>query len=326
MADSNVLGSEDTSRWCMFPIKHQPIWEMYKRAQANFWTAEEIDLAHDRKDWDGMTDDERHFIKMVLAFFATADGAVIENLAARFVNDVKIPEARAFYGFQIAMENVHSETYSLLIDQYVRDPEERTRLFDAVNGVPSVKRKADWAMKWIQSNEDFAHRLIAFACIEGIFFSGSFCAIYWLKKRGLMPGLTFSNELIASDEALHCDFACLLYSMLEQDKLEQDRVQQIVREAVDVEREFVCESLPCALIGMSSSSMSEYIEFVADRLLYELGAEKIYGTQNPFDWMEAISLQGKSNFFECRESSYAKANIMATLAGEPRVFTTDADF
>ena len=328
MASQSLLRSDDKSRWCLHPIKYPRVWEYFKKAQASYWTAEEIDLAQDRKDYDGLTDDERHFINMVLAFFASADGAVIENLGARFLSDVKIPEARAFYSFQLAIESVHGEVYSLLIEQYVRDSEERARLFNAVEEIPSIRRKGEWAMKWIESSDDFAHRLVAFACIEGIFFSGSFCAIFWLKKRGLMPGLTFSNELISRDEGLHTEFACLLYSMLRDDDaaLSEAIVKEIVCEAVDIERDFICESLPCALIGMSAAAMREYIEFVADRLLRELGCTASYGTANPFPFMEQISLQGKSNFFEKRESSYAKANIMSTLAGESREFTTDAEF
>ena len=324
--DSDKGGGRE--RWCLLPIQYPKLWEFYKKAQASYWTAEELDLARDRKDFDALSDDERHFIKMVLAFFASADGAVIENLGARFLADVEIPEARSFYTFQLAMEAVHAETYGLLIQQYVQDAVERTRLFAAVEHIPSIKSKGDWAEKWIDSSDSFAHRLVAFACVEGIFFSGSFCAIFWLKKRGLMPGLTFSNELISRDEGLHTDFACHLYTMLvnDGDGLPEETVRAIVGEAVDLEREFICESLPCALIGMCADSMGAYIEFVADRLMSELGCSKVYGTANPFPFMEQISLQGKSNFFEKRESSYAKANIMAALAGETREFKMDADF
>jgi ribonucleotide reductase beta subunit family protein with ferritin-like domain len=315
------LLTENASRFVLFPISHQPIWEMYKKAQASFWTAEEIDLTYDMKDWEKLTDNERHFIKTVLAFFAASDGIVLENLAQRFMGDVQVPEARCFYGFQIAMENIHSETYSLLIDTYIKDTVEKTRLLTAIETIPCIKQKADWALKWINDDGSFAERLIAFAAIEGIFFSGSFCSIYWLKKRGLMPGLTFSNELISRDEGLHTDFACLLYGML-QEKTDHKRVLEIITEAVTIEKGFVCDALPCDLIGMNSGWMSTYIEFVADRLLVSLGLEPYYRAVNPFPWMEMISLQGKTNFFEKRVGDYQKAGVM----GGNHVFTVDDDF
>ena len=312
----------------MFPVKYDDVWRYYKKAEASFWTAEEVDLSDDKKHWETLTDDERHFVSHVLAFFAASDGIVLENLAVRFMRDVQIPEARAFYGFQIAIENIHSEMYSLLIDTYIRDTKEKQFLFRAIENIPCVGKKADWAVRWIESSEAFGARLIAFACIEGIFFSGSFCAIYWLKKRGLMPGLTFSNELISRDEGLHRDFACLLFGYLN-DKPDADVVRRIVEEAVAIEKEFVCESLPCNLVGMNAELMSDYIEFVADHLLGQLGMDKSYGTSNPFDWMELISLQGKTNFFEKRVGEYQKSGVMGGLAGSTAAaheFTTDEDF
>lgn len=308
---SEALLNETANRWVMFPIKYPEIWDMYKKQEASFWTAEEVDLAHDMKDWNSLSNDEQHFIKHVLAFFAASDGIVLENLAAHFLDEVKIPEARAFYGFQIMMENIHSEMYSLLIDQYIRDSAEKDHLFNAIDTVEAVKRKANWAVRWMNDTNCFAERLVAFCAVEGILFSGSFCAIYWLKKRGLLPGLTFSNELISRDEGLHADFACLLYSLLKH-KLPVERVQEIIREAVDNERFFICEALPCDLIGMNSRLMSQYIEFVADRLLTALNVSKIYNSTNPFDFMELISLQGKTNFFEKRVGEYQKAGVMAT--------------
>ncbi|KAK1319188.1 hypothetical protein QJS10_CPB04g00256 [Acorus calamus] len=316
-------------RFCMFPIKYPAVWEMYKKAEASFWTAEEVDLSQDHRHWsDVLTPDERHFVTHVLAFFASSDGIVLENLAVRFMKDVQIAEARAFYGFQIAIENIHSEMYSLLLEAYIRDPAEKDRLFRAVDTVPCVRRKAEWALKWIDGAETFAERLVAFACVEGIFFSGSFCAIFWLKKRGLMPGLTFSNELISRDEGLHCDFACLLYGLLNQ-QLSEERVRGIVTDAVDIEREFVCDALPVALVGMNGDLMCQYIEFVADRLIDTLGHGKIYNVPNPFDWMELISLQGKTNFFEKRVGEYQKASVMSSLNGGDggsHVFRLDEDF
>ncbi|KAL6193895.1 PREDICTED: LOW QUALITY PROTEIN: ribonucleoside-diphosphate reductase small chain A [Fragaria vesca subsp. vesca] len=316
-----------TQRFCMFPIRYQQLWEMYKKAEASFWTAEEVDLSQDVQQWDALTDSERHFISHVLAFFAASDGIVLENLAARFLNDVQIPEARAFYGFQLAMENIHSEMYSLLLETYIKDPKEKHRLFNAIENIPCVSRKAQWALNWINSSNSFVERLVAFACVEGIFFSGSFCAIFWLKKRALMPGLTFSNELISRDEGLHCDFACLLYSLL-QKQLNSEKVHGIIHEAVEIETEFVCDALPCALIGMNSALMSQYIKFVADRLLVALGYEKKYSVENPFDWMEFISLQGKTNFFEKRVGDYQKASVMSSLqdGGKNFVFNMDEDF
>uniref|UniRef100_A0A803Q5B6 Uncharacterized protein n=1 Tax=Cannabis sativa TaxID=3483 RepID=A0A803Q5B6_CANSA len=318
---------EQNERFCMFPVRYKQIWEMYKKALASFWTAEEVDLSHDVQQWNTLSDSEKHFISHVLAFFASSDGIVLENLAARFLNDVQIPEARAFYGFQIAMENIHSEMYSLLLETYIKDSSEKHRLFNAVENIPCISSKAKWAMEWIRSSTSFAERLVAFACVEGIFFSGSFCAIFWLKKRGLMPGLTFSNELISRDEGLHCDFACLLYSLL-RNKLPWEKVHHIVGKAVEIETEFVCEALPCALIGMNSALMSQYIKFVADRLLVALGCQRKYNVENPFDWMEFISLQGKANFFERRVGDYQKASVMPSLQGGERnfVFKLDEDF
>lgn len=284
---------ENASRFVIFPIKHHELWLMFKKAQASFWTAEEIDLAHDMNDWDSLKPDEQFFIKHVLAFFAASDGIVNENLVERFCSEVQCPEARFFYGFQIMIENVHSETYSLLIDTYVKDKAEKMHLFNALETVPCVRKKAEWALRWIEDSSRFAERLVAFAVVEGIFFSGSFCAIFWLKKRGLMPGLTFSNELISRDEGMHCDFACLLYSMLEK-KLSDAELHSIIGEAVEYEKEFVCEALPVSLIGMNQELMSQYIEFCADRLLVALSAPKLYNATNPFDWMELISLQGKT--------------------------------
>ena len=320
---------QDASRFVVQP-RHHRLWEMYKQHVASFWTAEEIDLSDDAKDWAALSDDERHFVSHVLAFFAASDGVVVENLVERFCRDVQLPEARCFYGFQIAMENIHSETYALLIDAYVKAPAERERLLRAIETVPCVKAKAEWALKWIGSDATFGERLVAFAVVEGIFFSGSFCALFWLKKRGLMPGLTFSNELISRDEGMHCDFACLLYSMLE-NKLTDAEVQKIIGDAVEHEKEFVTEALPVALIGMNSGMMAEYIEFVADRLLVALGAPKMYNKSNPFDWMELISLQGKTNFFEKRVSEYQKAGVMNSLDSKENVeqnstFSLDADF
>ncbi|KAK9060584.1 hypothetical protein SSX86_021290 [Deinandra increscens subsp. villosa] len=319
--------SEQNQRFCMFPVRYNQLWEMYKKSQASFWTAEEVDLSLDVQQWQNLTESEKQFISHILAFFAASDGIVLENLAARFLNDIQIPEARAFYGFQIAMENVHSEMYSLLLETFIKDSKEKYRLFNAIENIPCVARKAQWALNWIKSSNSFAERLVAFACVEGIFFSGSFCSIFWLKKRGLMPGLTFSNELISRDEGLHCDFACLLYSLL-QKQLPLEKVNEIVHEAVEIETEFVCESLPCALIGMNAKLMSQYIKFVADRLLVALGCHKKYNVENPFDWMEFISLQGKTNFFERRVGDYQKASVMSNLkdAAQNFVFNLDADF
>ena len=328
--DDEPMLQDNEDRFCLLPIKEHAVWKMYKQAEASFWSAEEIDLSTDHKDWEKLNENEQHFITHVLAFFAASDGIVLENLGVRFLKDVQMPEARAFYAFQLAIENIHSETYGLLIDTYVKDSVQKRHLFRAIHNVPTVARKAQWALKWIQSSECFAERLVAFACVEGIFFSGSFCAIFWLKKRGLMRGLTFSNELISRDEGLHCDFACLLYSMLKH-PLDPARLQDIVKDAVEIEKEFVCDALSCALVGMNANLMSEYIEFVADRLMTQLGVEKVWNTVNPFDWMENISLQGKANFFEHRVDQYQKANVMTSVEGEHDgfenyVFRTDVDF
>jgi ribonucleoside-diphosphate reductase subunit M2 len=305
----------------MFPISHQDVWKMYKKQVDCFWRAEEIDLSKDLTHWDGLNEDEKMFISMILAFFAASDGIVLENLAQRFMSDVQVSEARAFYGFQIAMENIHSETYSLLIETYIKDKEEKNKLFNAIVNYPCIKKKSDWAQKWIHDNRSsFATRLVAFACVEGIFFSGAFCSIFWLKKRGLMPGLTFSNELISRDEALHCEFAVLLYSKLLK-KMDKSRIHEIIKEAVEIETEFICEALPCKLIGMNSQMMTQYIQFVADRLCVQLGYKKIYNVLNPFDWMELISLEGKTNFFEKRVGDYALAN--KTQSKEAFDFTDD---
>lgn len=302
------LLQDNPNRFVLFPIKYNDIWKMYKKAEASFWTVEEVDLSSDIKDWSRLTDDEKHFVSHILAFFAASDGIVLENLSARFMNDIQIPEARCFYGFQIAIENIHSEMYSILIDTYINDTAEKEHLFKAMNTIPCVAKKSEWAVKWIGSSATFAERLVAFAAVEGIFFSGSFCAIFWLKKRGLMPGLTFSNELISRDEGLHCDFACLLYKHLI-NKLSQERLLEIITEAVNIEKEFICDALPVRLIGMNSEWMSQYIEYVADRLMVSLGHEKHYNSTNPFDFMELISLQGKTNFFEKRVADYAKAGV-----------------
>jgi len=330
-----ILLIANEQRWVMFPIKFPEIWEKYKQHEASFWTAEEIDLSQDMADWDKLNEKEHHFLKHVLAFFAGSDGIVLENLLGNFSTEVQIPEARAFYSFQMAMENIHSETYSLLIDQYCRnDEKEKDRLFRAINTIPVVQKKAEWAASWMNNSLSFAERLVAFAAVEGILFSGSFCAIYWLKKRGLMPGLTFSNELIARDEGLHADFACLLYKMLDK-PLPEEIVNEIITEAVEVEKEFICDALSCDLIGMNKKLMGEYIEFVSDRLLVALGCKKIFKTKNPFDWMELISLQGKTNFFEKRVGDYQKAGVMKAAEtaadanggeGGAHAFTMDEDF
>jgi ribonucleoside-diphosphate reductase beta chain len=302
------LLTEHESRYVMFPIQDQSIWQMYKKQVDCFWRAEEIDLSKDAASWKTLSDDEKYFIKMVLAFFAASDGIVVENLGVRFMSEVQLSEARAFYGFQIAMENIHSEVYSLLIDTYVKEPAEKTQLFNALENFPCIKKKGEWAIKWINDNRSsFATRLVAFACVEGIFFSGAFCSIYWLKKRGKMPGLTFSNELISRDEALHTEFAVLLYKKLVK-QLPKKKVHDMIKEAVEIEREFICEALPCRLISMNSTLMSQYIEYCADRLSVQLGYDKIYGATCPFDFMEQISIEGKTNFFEKRVGEYALAN------------------
>ena len=307
------LLQEDLNRYVMFPIKDQDIWKMYKKAEDLFWRAEEIDLSKDNKDWDTLNDDEKHFISMILAFFAASDGIVLENLGVRFMGEVQLSEARAFYGLQIAMENIHSITYSTLIDTYIKDKEQKHKLFNALNEYDCIKKKGQWAIKWINDKKsNFATRLVAFACIEGIFFSGAFCAIYWLKKRGLMPGLTFSNELISRDEALHTEFAVLLHSKLEK-PLKKQKIHEIISEAVEIELEFINDSLPCRLIGMNQVLMKQYIEFVADRLSLQLGGDKIYESKNPFDWMENISIETKTNFFEDRVSEYSLTTKNAKL-------------
>ncbi len=316
-----LLTSND-NRFVMFPIENQEIWKMYKKQVECFWRCEEVDLTKDLTHWETLNENEKYFIKMILAFFAASDGIVLENLGSRFMNEVQLSEARAFYGFQIAMENIHSEMYSLLIETYVKDREEKHKLFTALENFPCIKKKGDWALKWIQDKRaNFATRLIAFACVEGIFFSGAFCAIFWLKKRGLMPGLTFSNELISRDEALHTEFAILLYNQLNK-KNRKDKVHEIVKEAVSIEKEFIIECLPCKLIGMNSTLMSQYIEFVADRLLVQLGYDKLYNANNPFDFMELISIEGKTNFFEKRVGEYA----LATKDIDTNVFDLDSAF
>ena len=298
----------DDNRFVMFPIKYEDIWEMYKKQVDCFWRPEEIDLTKDLNHWESLNADEKTFVSMILAFFAASDGIVLENLASRFMNEIQISEARAFYGFQIAMENIHSHTYSILIETYIKDKDQKDKLFNAISNYPCIKKKSDWAQKWIHDNRSsFATRLVAFACVEGIFFSGAFCSIYWLKKRGLMPGLTFSNELISRDEALHCEFAVLLYNKL-QKKIDKARIHEIIKEAVEIETEFICEALPCKLIGMNAELMTQYIKFVADRLAVQLGYKKIYNVSNPFEFMELISLESKTNFFEKRNDSYALTN------------------
>jgi ribonucleoside-diphosphate reductase beta chain len=321
--ETELLLKENKDRFVILPIKYPAIWEMYKKAEASFWTAEEIDLSDDLKHWESLNDGERHFISHILAFFAASDGIVNENLAINFMSEVQLPEARCFYGFQIMMENIHSETYALLIDTYIKDPAEKDRLFHAIDTVPCVGKKAEWALRWI-NNGSFAERLVAFAAVEGIFFSGSFCSIFWLKKRGLMPGLTFSNELISRDEGSHCEFACMLYKMLDV-KLSTEAATKIITDAVEIEKEFVSDALPVSLIGMNAKLMSQYIEFVADRWLDELGYPKVYNVSCPFDFMEMISLQGKTNFFEKRVGDYQKSGV---LNGTPenKSFSLDEDF
>jgi len=325
MQEEPIL-KENPDRFVLFPIIHDDIWKFYKTAEASFWTAEEIDLGSDLHDWEAkLNDNERHFIKHVLAFFAASDGIVNENLAENFVREVQYTEAKFFYGFQIMMENIHSETYSLLIDTYIKDTAEKNYLFKAIDTLDCVKKKANWALRWIK-NGSFAERLVAFAAVEGIFFSGSFCSIFWLKKRGLMPGLTFSNELISRDEGLHCDFACKLYNDHLINKLPQEKIRQIIEEAVAIEHEFVVDALPVKLIGMNSDLMCQYIEFVADRLLAELGNPRIYNVSNPFDFMDLISIQGKTNFFEKRVAEYQKAGVKDSGDADKREFSMDEEF
>ena len=313
---------EDDNRFVMFPIQDDNIWQMYKKQVDCFWRAEEVDLSKDYSHWETLNSDEKHFISMILAFFAASDGIVLENLGLRFMSEVQLSEARAFYGFQIAMENIHSQMYSLLIETYIQDREEKSKLFHAIENFPCIKKKADWAIKWINDNRTgFATRLIAFACVEGIFFSGAFCSIFWLKKRGLMPGLTFSNELISRDEALHTEFAILLYSKLLK-KVPKSKVYDIIKEAVAIEKEFITEALPCRLIGMNATLMSQYIEFIADRLSVQLGYDKIYNSSNPFNFMELISVESKTNFFEKRVAEYA----LAEKVKDDNIFSLDCDF
>ncbi|MBK6525090.1 MAG: ribonucleotide-diphosphate reductase subunit beta [Crocinitomicaceae bacterium] len=325
MAATEPILAKSNDRFVLFPIQHDDIWKFYKKAEASFWTAEEIDLAQDLVDWnEKLNDDERYFIRHVLAFFAASDGIVNENLAENFLSEVQYTEAKFFYGFQITIENIHSETYSLLIDTLVKDDKDKNYLFNAIDNIPCVKKKADWALRWIDEGS-FAERLIAFAAVEGIFFSGSFCSIFWLKKRGLMPGLSFSNELISRDEGLHCDFACLLYNHHLQNKLSKETVTKIITDAVEIEKEFVTDAIPVKLIGMNADLMKQYIEFVADRLLAELGCDRVYNSSNPFDFMDMISIQGKTNFFEKRVAEYQKAGVLNnTETGQS--FSLNEDF
>jgi ribonucleoside-diphosphate reductase subunit M2 len=334
MADTTYMNQgeellvENKNRYVVYPIKYNEIWKMYKLALSSFWTAEEVDLAKDMDDWLKLSDNERFFIKNILAFFAGSDGIVNENLSSRFMNDVSIPEAKCFYGFQIAIESIHSEVYSLLIDTYIKDQEEKNHLLNAIYTIPCIKKKADWALKWITSqNDSFAHRLVAFAVVEGIFFSGAFCSIFWLKERGVMPGLTFSNELISRDEGLHTEFAVLLYSMLK-NKIDQEDIHTIVKEAVEIENEFITVSIPCSMLGMNSTLMCDYIKYVADRLVVQLGYDKIYNVSNPFDFMDRIGLNLKSNFFEHRSSEYSRPNVGTDTQNMKDIFkfTLDADF
>lgn len=320
--------NNDIKRYTLFPIQHREVWKMYKKAVASFWTVEEIDFSKDISDWSKLSDNEKHFISMVLAFFAGSDGIVLENLVERFMQEVDQPEVRAFYSFQTAAETIHSETYSLLIDTYIKDGEQKDKLFDAINNFECVQKKANWAIKWIQDKEScFSKRLIAFAAVEGIFFSGSFCAIFWLKKRGLLPGLALSNEFISRDEALHTEFAILMYSQFAE-KLDKNMINEIITEAVAIEKEFIIDALPCNLIGMNSRLMAQYIEFVADRLLVQLGCEKEYNATNPFSFMEMISMEGKTNFFEKRVSEYSKAGINSNVSqpSVSKLFSMTADF
>ena len=336
MSESNIsrtinqeiepLLQDADNRYVLLPIRHNNLFKLYKKALASFWTVEEVDLSKDLNDWNKLSSNEQHFVKNVLAFFAGSDGIVLENLGVRFLKEIKTPEASCFYGFQIAMENIHSEMYSLLIDTYIRDNKEKNHLLRAIDTIPSVSKKAKWAIKWINDKEsNFATRVVAFAAVEGIFFSGSFCAIFWLKKRGLMPGLTFSNELISRDEGMHTDFAAEIYSMIV-NKLDSNTIYSIIKEAVEIEKEFIIDSIPCRLIGMNSTLMAQYIEFVADRLLVQLGYNKIWNSKNPFDFMEMISLEGKTNFFEKRVADYSKANVSHDNLEEKNAFSLDDDF
>lgn len=325
LAEIETILRPNPKRFVLLPIQYEEVWKFYKNAISSIWFSEEIDLHYDMIDWEfKLNDNERFYIKRILSFFVSVDMIINENLAQNFLNEIQIPEIRCFYAFQMFMENIHSETYSILIDTFIKDKIEKERLFNAIETIPCIKKKADWAMKWINGNDSFAERLYCFLIIEGLFFSSAFCSIFWLKKRGLMPGLTFSNELISRDEGLHADFACLLYSMLS-NKLSQERIYEIMSEAVSYEQEFVTDALPVGLIGMNSKLMSEYVEFCADRLIYALGYKKLYNTANPFDFMQLISLQGKTNFFEKRVSDYSKANI-TNYDKEDQIFTTKADF
>jgi ribonucleoside-diphosphate reductase beta chain len=321
--DSNEpILKENKSRFVLFPIQYHNVYELYKKAESTFWTANEIDLSKDSAQWDSLNENEKYFIKNIIGFFAGSDGIIMENLAVRFLNEIQIPEARAFYSYQIFNESIHSETYSLLIDTYIKDKEEKLKIFNSIENIPCVAKKAAWAYKWIENKEvNFATRLLSFAIVEGVFFSGSFCAIYWIKKRGLMPGLTFSNELISRDEGLHCEFACLLYSMIK-NRVPAQIVNKIFEEAVAIEKEFITDSIPCAMIGMNATMMQQYIEFVADRLLLQLGYDKIWKTENPFEFMELISLRPKSNFFEVRVGEYTKS----TISEESNNFEISNDF
>ena len=325
MAEVEPILAKNNDRFVLFPIQHDDIWKFYKKAEASFWTAEEIDLEQDLVDWnEKLNDDERHFIKHVLAFFAASDGIVNENLAENFLSEVQYTEAKFFYGFQITIENIHYENYSLLIDTYIKDKKDKDYLFNAIDTIPCVNQKAEWALRWIDEGS-FAERLIAFAAVEGIFFSGSFCSIFWLKKRGLMPGLSFSNELISRDEGLHCDFACQLYNHHLKNKLPKETVTKIITDAVEIEKVFVTDAIPVKLIGMNADLMKQYIEFVADRLLAELGCSKVYNSTNPFDFMDMISIQGKTNFFEKRVAEYQKAGVLNS-GDNNQAFTTNEDF
>jgi ribonucleoside-diphosphate reductase beta chain len=325
MSHVEPILAPNEGRFVLFPIQHDDIWSFYKKAEASFWTAEEIDMSADIIDWENkLNENEKHFIKHILAFFAASDGIVNENLAENFLSEVQYTEAKFFYGFQITIENIHSETYSLLIDTLIKDSADKSHLFNAIDTLTCVRKKADWALRWIEQGT-FAQRLVAFAAVEGIFFSGSFCSIFWLKKRGLMPGLGFSNELISRDEGLHCDFACLLYNNHIENKLDKKEIEQIILDAVEIEKEFILDALPVKLIGMNSDLMSQYIEFVADRLLVELGNDKVYNATNPFDFMDMLSIQGKSNFFEKRVAEYQKAGVMNS-GNDNHGFSMDEDF
>jgi len=315
----------NSNRFTLFPIKHNEIWKMYKKAEASFWTAEEMDLSKDKNDWETLQENERYFIKNILAFFAGADGIVGENLLENFSTEIQIPEVRCFYGFQIAIENIHAEVYSLLIEKFISDETEKTKLFEAITEIDCIKQKANWALKWFSRDNSFAERLVAFATVEGIFFSGSFCAIFWLKKRGLMPGLTFSNELISRDEGMHTDFAVLLYSMLN-NKLSKKRIYEIISNAVEIEKNFINESISCAMIGMNTKLMSQYIEYVADRLIFQLGYPKLFNSSNPFDFMQLISMENKTNFFEKRVGEYSLANVKIDKDADDDIIDFDSVF